>query len=304
MNDKSFGGRMLAFLSSLRLAVVTMVTLGAVCGYATFYEMQQRHPGRAARHLPDPLVRLHPRRARPERLLRDGEPLSLDEAPHRLPDRPRRPPARARGLGRLPLPRPRLEHGALRGRDVGPGGSPREGPAGLGARPRGERDVPGGLREDAARAGPREALPGAGGDVVLVADEYHPHVSVVEAFEPAAAGAPALHFLLQAPMATQEQWLVADDPQKSHLDLGMVSFGFHAASSDEQAKALLAQLGGRQPPLLRGGAGRQAALRGGRRLGRREDGHRRARPARPDRLAGDGRDGETASCRRRASCGR
>ena len=57
MNDKSFGGRVLAFLSSLRLAVVTMVTLGSVCGYATFYEMQQRHPGRAARHLPDPLVR-------------------------------------------------------------------------------------------------------------------------------------------------------------------------------------------------------------------------------------------------------
>jgi hypothetical protein len=42
-------------------------------------------------------------------------------------------------------------------------------------------------------------------------------------------------------MATQEQWLVADDPQKSRLDLGMVSFGFQAASSDEQVKALLAQ---------------------------------------------------------------
>ncbi len=75
---------------------------------------------------------------------------------------------------------------------------------------------------------------------MLVADEYHPHVSVVETFEPAATGAPALHFLLQAPMATQEQWLVADDPQKSHLDLGMVSFGFHAASSDAQVKELLA----------------------------------------------------------------
>jgi hypothetical protein len=77
--------------------------------------------------------------------------------------------------------------------------------------------------------------------VVLVADGYHTHVSVVEAFEPAAAGAPALHFLLQAPMATQEQWLVADDPQKSHLDLGMVSFGFHSASNEEQVKTLLAQ---------------------------------------------------------------
>ena len=44
MTDKSFGGRMLAFLSSLRLAVVTMLTLGAVCGYATFYEMHHGTP--------------------------------------------------------------------------------------------------------------------------------------------------------------------------------------------------------------------------------------------------------------------
>jgi hypothetical protein len=34
---------------------------------------------------------------------------------------------------------------------------------------------------------------------------------------------------------------VADDPQRSHLDLGMVSFGFHAASSDAQVKELLAR---------------------------------------------------------------
>jgi len=78
-----------------------------------------------------------------------------------------------------------------------------------------------------------------GGGVVLVADEYHPHVSVVEAFEPAVSGVPALHFQLRAPMATQEQWLVADDPQRSHLDLGMVSFGFHTASSDAQSRDLL-----------------------------------------------------------------
>jgi hypothetical protein len=44
MNDNSFGGRVLSFLSSLRLAVVTMVTLGAVCAYATFYEMRNGTP--------------------------------------------------------------------------------------------------------------------------------------------------------------------------------------------------------------------------------------------------------------------
>jgi hypothetical protein len=95
--------------------------------------------------------------------------------------------------------------------------------------------------EKKAPAPGREARFPVGGGVVLVADEYHPHVSVVEGFEPASGGSPALHFLLQAPMATQEQWLVADDPQRSHLDLGMVSFGFHAAASQDQAKALLAQ---------------------------------------------------------------
>jgi hypothetical protein len=96
----------------------------------------------------------------------------------------------------------------------------------------------------------RPPLPGraqrfpVGGGVFLVADGYHPHVSVAESFEAADDGAPALHFVLRAPMATQEQWLVADDPQRSHLDLGMVSFGFHAAASDEQARADLARAEG------------------------------------------------------------
>jgi hypothetical protein len=85
----------------------------------------------------------------------------------------------------------------------------------------------------------REARFPLGGASVLVASEYHPHVSAVESFEPAGAGPPALHFLLEAPMATQEQWLVADDPQRSHLDLGMVSFGFHAAASENEVLELL-----------------------------------------------------------------
>jgi hypothetical protein len=44
MIDKSFGGRVLAFFSSLRLAVVVMVALGVICGYATFYEMRHGTP--------------------------------------------------------------------------------------------------------------------------------------------------------------------------------------------------------------------------------------------------------------------
>ena len=44
MPDRSIAGRVLALLSSLRLAVVTMVTLGSICAYATFYEMQHGTP--------------------------------------------------------------------------------------------------------------------------------------------------------------------------------------------------------------------------------------------------------------------
>ena len=154
-----------------------------------------------------------------------------------------------------------------------------------------ERDVPGRLREAAARAGAREALRRSRGATSCWWRTSTTRTSsVVEAFEPAAAGAPALHFLLQAPMATQEQWLVADDPQRSHLDLGMVSFGFHAASSDGQAQELLGALRGRRT------TSRFVAAPDGRllfaaadALGRRADGRRRAGPARPDRLAGDGR---------------
>ena len=44
MKQKSAAGQALAFLSSLRLAVVTMVTLGSVCAFATFYEARNGTP--------------------------------------------------------------------------------------------------------------------------------------------------------------------------------------------------------------------------------------------------------------------
>jgi hypothetical protein len=82
-----------------------------------------------------------------------------------------------------------------------------------------------------------------GSDVVLVADGYEPHVTVRESFEAAESGPPALHFVLEAPMATQDGWLVADDPRRSHLDFGMVSFGFHSARAEEQVEPLLQHAG-------------------------------------------------------------
>ena len=44
MSDRKFGGNVVAFFASLRLAVIVMVTLGAICAYATFYEMQHGTP--------------------------------------------------------------------------------------------------------------------------------------------------------------------------------------------------------------------------------------------------------------------
>jgi hypothetical protein len=44
MNEKGFGGRWLRVLASLRLSVVVMVTIGAICAYATFHEMRHGTP--------------------------------------------------------------------------------------------------------------------------------------------------------------------------------------------------------------------------------------------------------------------
>ena len=241
MNDKSFGGRMLAFLSSLRLAVVTMVTLGAVCGYATFYEMHNGTPAAQRDIYQTPwfafilgLLGLNIFSVMVSRypwtkhhigfltahvgllLLLVGSVVSL-----------------YRGLDSNMA----LFEGETSDRVALLEKALQVSVPGLGA----NGTFPVAFEKTPPAPGREKRFAVPGSDVVLVADEYQPHVSVVEAFEPAATGVPALHFLLQAPMATQEQWLVADDPQKSHLDLGMVSFGFHAASSDEQAQALLAQ---------------------------------------------------------------
>jgi hypothetical protein len=241
MNDKSFGGRLLALLSSLRLAVVTMVTLASVCAYATFYEMRNGTPavqrdiyqtpwfalilGVLAVNVFSVMVSRYPWTKHHVGFLIAhvgillvllGSVISLyrgldsnmalfeGETSDRVALLERALQVSVPGLGMggtFPV--------VLEKRPPGPG------------------------RE--------QRFPLPGGDAVLVADEYHPHVAISESFEPAAAGPPALHFVLQAPMATQEQWLVADDPQRGHLDLGMVSFGFHAARSGDEAKDLLAR---------------------------------------------------------------
>jgi hypothetical protein len=243
MTDRSLGGRMLAFLSSLRLAVVTMLTLGAVCGYATFYEMQHGTPaaqrdiymtpwfaailGLLGLNIFSVMVSRYPWTKHHIGFLTAHVGLLLVLVGSVV--------SLYRGLDSNMA----LVEGETSDRVALLQKALQVSVPGLGV----SGTFPVAFEKKAPGPGREKRFP-VGGDVVLVADEYHPHVSVVEAFEPAAAGVPALHFLLQAPMATQEQWLVADDPQKSHLDLGMVSFGFHAASSDAQVKELLAHLEG------------------------------------------------------------
>jgi hypothetical protein len=239
MNDKSFGGRALWILSSLRLAVVTMVTLGAVCAYATFYEMRNGTPAvqRDIYHTPwfafllgllglnvfSVMVSRYPWTKHHIGFLTAHVGILLVLAGSVV--------SLYRGLdsNMALFEGETSDRVALLEKSVQasvPGVGSATFPAGFEKRPPG----PG-----------RETRFPVGGGVVLVADDYHPHVSTVEAFEPAGAGPPALHFVLQAPMATQEQWLVAGDPQRSPLALGMVSFSFQSAPGESQAGELLGQ---------------------------------------------------------------
>lgn len=82
----------------------------------------------------------------------------------------------------------------------------------------------------------RFRLPGS--DATLVAEAFEPHVAVVESFEEGAEGGPGLHFVLKAPFATQDGWLLAAEPDRSHIDFGPVSFGLHTAGTEAEAATL------------------------------------------------------------------
>ena len=245
MQDRSFGGRMLAFLSSLRLAVVTMVTLGSVCGYATFYEMQNGTPaaqrdiyqtpwfafilGLLGLNVFSVMVSRYPWTKHHIGFLTAHVGILLVLAGSVV--------SLYRGLDSNMA----LFEGEASDRVALLEKALQVSVPGLGA----SGTFPVAFEKKAPGPGRERRFP-VGSGVVLVADEYHPHVAVVESFEPAAVGAPALHVELKAAMAERahEQWLVADDPQRSHVDLGPLSLGFHAASSDAQARELLARAEG------------------------------------------------------------
>ena len=244
MADKGSGGRVLAVLWSLRLAVVVMVTLASVCGYATFYEMRYGTPAVQRDIYQTPwfalllaLLGLNVFSVMVSRypwtkhhigfltahvgilLVLIGSVVSL-----------------YRGLDsnmavyegettdRVSL----LERAlvlSIPGKGV-------------------HATLPVVLEKRPPRPGHERRFAVRGARLELVADDYQPHVQVAESFETAATGRPALHFVLQAPIVSQEAWLVPDDPQRGHLDLGMVSFGLHAAGSDDEARQLLSHTEG------------------------------------------------------------
>ena len=242
---KTIAGRVLDILSSLRLAVTIMVTLATTCAWATFYEMEHGTPAAQRDIYMTPafalllallgvnifsvMVSRWPWKAHHTGFviahvgiltLLAGSLVSLH-----------------RGLdSNMPLyegetsDRVALLEKAIHVSIPGTGA-------------RGSFPVNFEKRPPASGREQRFAVPRS--DVTLVADAFEPHVDVHESFEPAESGPPALHFLLQAPMATQDAWLRADDSSRSHLDLGMVSFGLHTAATEEEAQELLRHSEGR-----------------------------------------------------------
>jgi hypothetical protein len=83
----------------------------------------------------------------------------------------------------------------------------------------------------------RYVVPGT--QVTLVAEDFYPHSAVTESFAEGAEPNPALHFTLKAPFATQDTWLVARDEARSHVDFGPASFGYHEAATEAAAAELL-----------------------------------------------------------------
>lgn len=83
----------------------------------------------------------------------------------------------------------------------------------------------------------RYTVPGT--QVALVAEDFYPHAVVTESFTEGRDPNPALHFVLKAPFATQDAWLVAGDEARSHVDFGPASFGYHVAASAGEAEPLL-----------------------------------------------------------------
>jgi hypothetical protein len=72
----------------------------------------------------------------------------------------------------------------------------------------------------------------SGTDLKLVAEDFQPHVRLIDGYAESDHGPATLRFVLEGPFGKEESWLVADDPEKGRLDFGPASFAFHATAGD------------------------------------------------------------------------
>jgi len=238
------GSRLFDALASLRLAVVTMLTLGAVCSWGTFYEMNHGTPAAQrdvyrtwwfalilatlGANIFCAMMKRYPWKRHHAGFvlahigiltLLTGSLLSLHL-----------------GLdGNLAL------YEGETGRRVAlldkalqvalPDGKYASFPVAL------EKDPP---RPGRAR---RFAVPDTG--VTLVAEDFLPHVALRESYDAADSGPPALHFVLEAPFAREQSWLSAADSARGHVDFGPAAFGFHVARTAAEAAELTREATGK-----------------------------------------------------------
>jgi len=245
MKEASLVNRVVAVLASLRLAVVVMLTLGSTCAYATFYEMRYGTPA----------VQRDIYQTRGFALLLGLLGVNIFSVMvSRWPWKKHHAGFLVAHVGILCLLAGSLVslHGGLDSNMAIYEGETSDRVTLLekalhvslpGRAAHGSFPVV--FEKRPPQAGREQRFPVPGSDVTLVAEAWEPHVEVTDDFEPFASGAPALHFVLQAPMASQDGWLVPDDPARSHLDFGMVAFGFHTASTTEEARQVASTVEGR-----------------------------------------------------------
>jgi hypothetical protein len=244
MNGGPSASRIFDALASLRLAVVTMLTLGSVCAYGTFYEMNHGTPAAQrdvyrtwwfalilatlGTNIFCAMMKRYPWKKHHTGFvlahigiltLLAGSLFSLHF-----------------GLdGNLPLyegetgNRVALFDKALQ--VALPGGAYGSFPVVF------ENDPP---RPGHER---RFEVPAAG--LTMVAEDLLPHVALRDAYVESAQGGPALHFVLDAPFAKEDSWLGAADASRAHVDFGPAAFGFHVARNEAQASELVREASGK-----------------------------------------------------------
>ncbi len=231
------GPRLFDALASLRLAVVTMVTLGAVCSWGTFYEMNHGTPAAQRDVYRTWWFAL---------ILATLGANIFCAMMKRYPWKKHHTGFVLAHIGILTL-----LAGSLLSLHLGLDGNLAlyEGETGRRvalpdkalqvALPDGKyASFPVVFEKDPPRPGRerRFAVPDTG--VTLVAEDFLPHVALRESFEVADSGPPALHFVLEAPFAREQSWLSAADSARAHVDFGPAAFGFHVARTAAEAAEL------------------------------------------------------------------